>query len=106
MDGDAQYSIRHFAAHDEKRILQIDLVLGRHPLVGEFAIGKGRKRTRPVGLVGNFQAPIFELLAQRDEVGGFAGNTSIAGQDGRISRPMPAGTLELIERFADRLPGS
>ncbi len=43
VDGDAQQAIRHFAAHDEERVLQIDLVLGGDPLVGEFAEGENAK---------------------------------------------------------------
>ena len=40
MDGNPQQAICHFALYDKKRVLQVDLVLGCYPLVGEFAKGK------------------------------------------------------------------
>jgi len=63
MDGNAQEAIRHFSAHNEKRILQIDLVLGSDPLVGEFAECENRKLTRAIRRVGDFHTPVFEFLA-------------------------------------------
>ena len=77
VDGDAQHVVTQLAFDDEQRILQVDKVLLGVPVIGELAVGEGRKAARFVRLVGDLHPPVFKELAERYEVGGFGGDAGI-----------------------------
>ena len=106
VDGDAQQTVLGQAAlDDEQRVLQVDLILLGHPLVGELAVGEDRESARPVAFVGDLQPPVLEVLAQRDEVGRLRRNAGVARFDGRVGRSVATGGLIAVQRLAHRLPG-
>jgi hypothetical protein len=102
---DPQEAVPERALHDEERVLEVDQVLGRVPLVRELAVCECRKLPGLVGGVGDLEPPILELLPERDEIGRLRRDARVFRRDDGIRRPMPADRLVFIERFPHRLPG-
>ncbi|OQB94589.1 MAG: hypothetical protein BWX86_01435 [Verrucomicrobia bacterium ADurb.Bin122] len=103
--GHAEHVLLDGGLGDELRVLEVGQVVGHVPRAGHLAIGEDGELAGLLALVGDLEAPIFEGLAERHEVGALGLDRGVARDDGGVGGAVAAGALVLGERLADGLPG-
>src|ERR1039457_3271906 len=86
-------------------VLDVERVLDDVPLGRELAEREHAQAPRPPARVGDPEAPVLELLAQRHEVRGLAADAPPFALDDRVAQAESGGRLVLVQGLADRLPG-
>ncbi len=101
----AEHIVGHLLAlHDEKRILQVDLILSGVPLVREFAVREHADFSCLVGGIRNLEPPVLKILAERNIIFCLGFYSLVFRSDCRICSSVTAFALVLIKRLSDRLP--